>query len=168
MWITLPVAVLLAILVLFAWTVYDHVRLSRMPEPAAAAEVYRRLRLYGKQLAAAAEVGDTPYEFAAILSRRLEELSIRGIGSGLGLSAARQVQAIADRIVRVSYSPSRPESPRVTILSQWRRLRLGLGFMLVLKYWKSWGKYLSGSGERNPDASIRAGIDYNPGEDQEE
>jgi hypothetical protein len=40
--------------------------------------------------------------------------------------------------------------------------------MLILKYWKSWGEDLSGSGESNPGTSIRAGIDYNPGEDQEE
>ena len=97
MWIFIPVALLLATLLLLAWMIYDHLRLSRMPEPVAAVEVYRRLRWYGARLAAAAGAGDTPYEYAASLSRRLEELAVGGISPGFGLSTAGKVQAIADQ-----------------------------------------------------------------------
>jgi hypothetical protein len=51
------------------------IRMRRLPELEAAGEVYRRMRHYGLRLAVVSEPGDTPYEFAASLGSRLQELS---------------------------------------------------------------------------------------------
>lgn len=121
-----------------AWAALDGIRLRRLSEQAAAAEVYRRMRRYGTLLAVALEAGDTPYEFAASLSTRLQELARQGVGPAFGLRMVHEVHSIIDGIVRASYRPSQPQVVQDShVLYQWQALRWRLRLMWILKSWES-------------------------------
>jgi hypothetical protein len=121
-----------------AWAALDAIRLRHLSEQAAAVEVYRRMRRYGALLAVALEPGDTPYEFAASLSARLQELTRQGVGPAFGLRLIQEVHSITNRIVRANYRPSQPKVAQDShVLRQWQALRWRLRLMWILKSWKS-------------------------------
>jgi transglutaminase-like putative cysteine protease len=121
-----------------AWVAFDEIRLGRLSVRAAAAEVYRRMRRYGSLLAVTSQPGDTPYEFVASLSARLQELTCEGVGPAFGLRTIQEVHSIADGIVRASYRPSPPKVAQDSrILHQWKTLRWQLRLIWILKSWKS-------------------------------
>ena len=105
-----PAHALAAALLVFIWMAYDRLRLDRLPAQAATVEVYRRLRWYGARFAVLPAAGDTPYEYAAALSSRLEGLASSGRGARLGEDTVDQVRAIAETIVWISYRPISAES----------------------------------------------------------
>jgi transglutaminase-like putative cysteine protease len=119
-----------------AWAAFDEIRLRRLAEHAVAVEVYRRMRRYGASLAVALEAGDTPYEFAALLCDRLQDLTRGGVGRALGLRLIQEIGSITDGIVRASYRPAQPGgTPDSHILHQWTDLRWRLRLMWMLKSW---------------------------------
>jgi transglutaminase-like putative cysteine protease len=121
-----------------AWSAFDEIRLRRLPEQALAGEVYRRMRHYGAFLAVASEAGETPYEFAASLRSRLQDLTRRGAVRVLGPHMLREVESIADGIVHASYRPSLPgTAPDSHILHEWKKLRWRLRLVWLLKNWQS-------------------------------
>jgi hypothetical protein len=121
-----------------AWAAWDGIRLRRLSEQAAAVEVYRRMRRYGALLAVASEAGDTPYEFAASLSTRLQELTSQGVSAAFGLRMVYEVHSIIDGIVRASYRPSQPQVAQDShVLYQWQALRWRLRLTCILKSWES-------------------------------
>jgi hypothetical protein len=122
-----------------AWAAFDEIRLRHLSEQAAAGEIYRRMRRYGALLAVALEPGDTPYEFAASLSARLQELPHQGVGLASGsLRTIQKVHSIAEEIVRANYRPSPPKAAQDSdILRQWQALRWWLRLMWILISWKS-------------------------------
>jgi transglutaminase-like putative cysteine protease len=121
-----------------AWAALDAIRLRRLSEQAAAVEVYRRMRRYGALLAVALEPGDTPYEFAASLSTRLQELARQGVSPAFGLRMLHEVHSSIDGIVRASYRPSQPQVAQDShVLYQWQTLRWRLRLMWILKSWES-------------------------------
>jgi transglutaminase-like putative cysteine protease len=121
-----------------AWAVFDSYRLSRLSEPAAAAEVYRRIRRSAARFSVALELGDTPYEFGASLIARLQELARQGSGPSFGTLVIQEVEVLIERIVRASYRPSLSQVAQDSYLSRkWRTLRWRLRWMWVLKNWKS-------------------------------
>jgi transglutaminase-like putative cysteine protease len=121
-----------------AWSVFDSYRLSRLSEPAAAAEVYRRIRRNGAHFSVTLEPGNTPYEFGASLIARLRDLTRQGSGSSFGLLVIQEVETLIERIVRASYRPSISHVAQDSHLSRkWRTLRWRLRWMWVLKNWIS-------------------------------
>jgi transglutaminase-like putative cysteine protease len=121
-------------LILFA---IDEIRLCRLPEPEAAAEVYRRMRRYGARLAVAMTPGDTPYEFTASLGSRLQELSFYKKKPGLAANLPADVDTITDEIVQASYHPLPPQGKATkTLYSQWRILRWRLSMMWFMMHYK--------------------------------
>jgi transglutaminase-like putative cysteine protease len=168
-WLILPGVAALAVALVIAWAFYDWLWLRRRSERAAAVEVYRRMRRYGSHLVIAAEAGDTPNEYAAALSRQLEELAGEGRNQGFGQGTAQQVKAITDRIVRVSYRPVQPENmPDSQLQRQWRELRWRLGLMLILKVWKALRDHFDVSKNENPNNQALVSGDYDSEVDQEE
>jgi transglutaminase-like putative cysteine protease len=168
-WLLLPGALILAFLLAIAWTAYDWLRLRSLSESTAAIEVYQRLRRYGARLAVVLEPGGTPYEYAAALNRRIEALSDLRINPWIGVSTTQQVQAIVDKIVRVSYRPVRLESTSNSVLqTQWRGLRWRLFFFLILKIWKAVRERFSKADKRNLDTQNDTSRDYDTGNDLEE
>jgi hypothetical protein len=121
-----------------AWSVFDELRLRHLSEQALGGEVYRRMRRYGAFLAVTSDGGETPYEFVASLRIRLQELTRGGAGRVLGPGLIREVESVADGIVRASYRPSLPGAvPDSNLLRQWKGLRWRLRLMWMLKSWRS-------------------------------
>lgn len=120
------------------WVAFDRIRLRRLSQPAAALEVYRRMRRYGALLAVALEPGDTPYEFASSLSVRLQDLMRHGVGPAFGLPVIQEVHSVTKEIVLAIYRPYRLEVAHDSyILHQWQVLRWRLLLMWILKSLKS-------------------------------
>ncbi len=132
----LPMGVL-AVLVLgiAAWYGFDSLRLGRLTGKALAAEIYRRMRSWGRRLGATVDPGSmpgvTPYEFSAVLSARLQGRN--GAGSSFREQISNELLGLTQEIVQECYRPQRPGgSPAMDILTSWRRLRWRL-----LRVWLS-------------------------------
>jgi transglutaminase-like putative cysteine protease len=126
-----------------AWFIFDGMRLRRLPQPAAAVEVYRRMRRYGILLAAPIEAGDTPYEFAASLGERVQELAEPGFNPVFGERTIEEIRGITHAIVRLSYNPMVSASAQdAPVFQQWMGLRWRLSLVWALKYWKAWREHL--------------------------
>lgn len=120
-----------------AWALFDAMRLRRLSEQAAALEIYRRLRRRAASLKLAPDRGATVYEFAALLSAQVRELTEQTAKTDFGIRIARDVDSIADEIVRVSYSSNQEKAVRPsTILFQWNPLRWRLRMVQALKSWE--------------------------------
>jgi hypothetical protein len=137
-WILPLTALALAGVLLAAWTIFDNSRLSRLSEPAAAVEIYRRMRRSGARLVMALESGDTPYEFADALITRLQELVRQEVGSAFGLQVIQEIKAITDRIVLASYRPSLSRDAfDKPLFRQWQMLKWQLQWIWLLEQWKN-------------------------------
>jgi transglutaminase-like putative cysteine protease len=135
-WLLLLAALALFGVLLAIWAVFDNFRLSRLSEPAAAVEIYRRMRHRGARLMLSMEMGDTPNEFAVTLIAQLQELSRRGANPAFGLRLSQEIQAITDGIVFASYCPSLSQSDfDQPLFRQWRRLKWQLDWMWFLEKW---------------------------------
>jgi len=122
--------------------VTDDVRLDRLPAQAATVEVYRRLRWWGARFAVLPAAGDTPYEYAAALSSRLDGLAPSGRGARLGGDTVDQIRAIAETIVWISYRPVPAESsPVMPLQRSWYRLSWRLRWMLLVNFWKAFAAH---------------------------
>jgi len=125
------IALLLGIL----WVSIDEFRLRRMAKRTAAAEVYRRMRRYGKTLGLSAKFSDTPYEFSTSLSDQLKREESLNLKPAFAVGLYQELQEITDEIVRTSYRPAQSNSqPDPHILKQWRSLRWKLWRLLILDY----------------------------------
>jgi len=133
-WLLLLGVLLVAGVLVATWVIFDSIRLRRLSRPLAAVIIYRRMRRYGALLAVILEPGDTPYEFAATLNSRLQELTRQGIGTTFGLGMVPEIQALTDAIVCSSYRPSDFEVVQDSpILQLWRSLLWRLRLMWILK-----------------------------------
>jgi len=103
--------------------VLDWWALQELTPPAAAAALYRRLRCWGRWLAAPLRPGDTPEETARALAARLEGAAAEG--------AAR----IAAFYAAASYAPSPPgEGEKAAALRAWAVLRLRMVGAVAQRY----------------------------------
>jgi hypothetical protein len=116
------------------WIAVDALRLGRLPDGAAAAEIYRRLIRSGRQLAVRRESGDTPYEFAASYRRRLDELTVTGSPLWKRMQASRRVEQLMQGIVRINFHPA-GFKPNGTV-RQWLALRWRLQGLRLLQIWR--------------------------------
>jgi transglutaminase-like putative cysteine protease len=130
-WTSLSLGLLLVGLLGATWMALKEFRLRRLPRPLAAAEVYRRIRWYGRRLSVTAQPGETPSEYAAALSARLRKLAERGGRWTFGEKLIQEIEAVMDGIVRTSYSPVPPGD--IHLLRQWRVLRWRLRWLWVLQ-----------------------------------
>ncbi len=121
-----------------AWVAYGEIRLQRLPEPAAAIEVYQRMRRFGEYLGVTSEPGDTPFEYASSLRSRIDELSQIWVPPRFEPRVFEEIAAITDRIVEVSYRPSESENTtNQLIVHPWRKLRWQLGLMRLTSSYQS-------------------------------
>ena len=135
-WLLLLAALALFGVLLAIWAVFDNFRLSRLSEPAAAVEIYRRMRRRGARLMLSMEMGDTPNEFAVTLIARLQELVLLGGNPAFGLRVSQEVKAITAGIVLASYCPSLSGSDLdEPLFRQWQRLKWQLDWMWFLEKW---------------------------------
>lgn len=125
-----------------AFIVYDELRLYSLPEPAAAAEIYSRLKKYSMYLGVPDSTGKTPYEFAALFTSYLLQLTWGRGASNLRLTTTMYIETIIDRIVKVSYNPNPSQiSDSPGLYHQWRTLRWRLrALWLQDKFdrWRDW------------------------------
>lgn len=117
-----------------AWLMVDGWRLRRLAPVATIGTVYERLGSHGQRLEAPHWAGDTPYEFATSLTRRLEVLA-QGRWQKFLSPAATEVRSLTDLYVQTAYSPHAPglDDQRQTI-QVWQRLRgrLWLAWLITL------------------------------------
>jgi hypothetical protein len=120
------------------WAIFDGIRLKRLKPQLAVREVYRRMRRYGELLGASMEGGETPYEFAVLLTRCITEITRQGFAATKGLTTADETQSLIRKIVRHSYRPMDTKSePASRIIDQWKSLRWRLRLLWVLRIWES-------------------------------
>ena len=121
-----------------AWASFDEIRLQRLSEREATVEVYRRLRRHAALLKIIPERGVTVYEFAALLGARVRELATQTAKTDFGIRTARNIDSIANEIVRVNYGSAQEKTVRPSsILLQWHTLRWRLRVVWMLKSWKT-------------------------------
>jgi hypothetical protein len=123
---------------IFLWVIIDEVFLCRLKPQFAAREVYRRMQRYGKLLNVLMDGGETPYEFADSLVRRIREITSLGWLTSTGVKAVVEAQSLISRKVLASYRPSSTGADAsVGIISQWRSLRWRLRLMGITDIWNS-------------------------------
>ncbi len=123
---------------IFLWIIVDETYLQRLKPQFAAREVYRRLKRYGILLNVPMDGGETPYEFAASLARRIPEITGSGRLTNAGVDAIAETQSIISRIVLASYKPLDTKAEAlVGIVSQWRSLRWRLRLLWMMEIWNS-------------------------------
>lgn len=121
----------------FSLAILDEISLSRRAPQALAGEVYRRLKRYGVHLSTRLEGGETPYEFAVMLSQRITQITTQGRMTPLGANSVREIGSMIHNIVHLSYNPGMAEAGNDRrVLKQWRALRWHLRLVWLLKSWQ--------------------------------
>jgi len=121
----IPVMIILTLIVGAAgWFLVEGWRLRRLPPGLLLAALYQRLRRQARRLALPVGVGQTPYEFAAMLITHLEAQMAESRWHASLAPARPDVQQLTELYVQGSYS-NRPLSPtdRYTAIQIWQRLR---------------------------------------------
>jgi transglutaminase-like putative cysteine protease/uncharacterized membrane protein YidH (DUF202 family) len=121
----------LPILAVLTWIGYDEINLHRLGVRSAAKEIYRRMRRCGSFIDVPEQPGATPFEFAALLSSRIQALA--GESSQFSSGLIEEVQNVISLVVRLNYRPATQPMNSGLILNQWRLLRWQLRWMWVLK-----------------------------------
>jgi hypothetical protein len=114
------------------------------------------MRRYGVLLGVALESGDTPYEFAASLSDRFQDLARQGVGPATALRTVQEVHTITNGIVRASYRPAGAHDQQDSyVLKQWEALRWRLRLIWVWNSWKLIKDRIQTGGRRRPGAQSK-------------
>jgi len=120
------------------WAILSEMRLRWLRPRLVAGEVYRRLRQYSERLRVPIEGGETPYEFAALMARRITEITQNGFTTAAGMTTIGEAQSLIGKIVQLSYRPSVSEAVSVTVMiDQWNSLRWRLNLLWVVRIWGS-------------------------------
>jgi transglutaminase-like putative cysteine protease len=123
-WLWLPAGLALLAVAWGVWSAVDGLRLYWLSPPAMAATLYARLQRHGRRLDVPIRAGDTPYEFAESLTRRMADRAQKRRWGTFLSPAAQEVRSLADLYVRTSYSPRLPDpDERVRAVQVWRRLQ---------------------------------------------
>jgi hypothetical protein len=113
------------------WWFVDRMRLRRMSPLATVTVLYQRLYRFGWRLAVPVETGDTPYEFAAALTRRMTGLA-QDRPLPVVLVSTSQVHWLTDLYVRGLYSSHEPSAAeKAQAIRTWQRLRRHMWRMWV-------------------------------------
>lgn len=128
------------------WVAFDEIRLHSLSEPAAAIEIYLRMRRFGALLAVTSEPGDTPYEFAISLNSKLQEISQIVVTPVFVQRLFEEISTMIDKIVETSYRPSHYQDKYGNlIIQQWKGLRWRLRLMWLINYFQSFRFRLRGT-----------------------
>jgi transglutaminase-like putative cysteine protease len=112
--------------------IVDGWRLRRLPPGHVMAALYQRLRRQARHLTLPVGVGQTPYEFAAILTTHLDARAAESRWRTSLVPARPEVQRLTELYVQGSYS-NHPLSPtdRRNAIQIWKRLRWRLWLVSV-------------------------------------
>ena len=124
-WWMLPgMVALLFILGGLMWLAADSWRLRRLTPAVAIATLYRRLQRQGQRLALRQWAGETPYEFASALARRIDLLAQKWRWGKSLLPIPQEVDYLTNLYVQTSYSRHTPNNTdQRQAIQSWRRLR---------------------------------------------
>lgn len=102
----------------------DLLWLRLLPPEQLSTRLYHRLRRTGERLRTPQRPGDTPYEYAAVLTRHLNALAKeRDRGSWMAPVGA-EIETLVKGYARAWYAPQRvDDDDPYTVLTTWRRLR---------------------------------------------
>jgi transglutaminase-like putative cysteine protease len=116
-----------------AWLITDSWRLRRLTPAAAVVALYRRLQRQGQRLALPYWAGETPYEFAAALTRRVELLAQNWRWGKSLLPIPQEIEYLTNLYVQTSYSTHPPNNAdQRRAIQSWRRLRRRLWLAWLL------------------------------------
>ncbi len=105
------------------WSAVDRFWLKRLSPQESLFVIFRRLYRLGGWLAVPSMAGDTPYEFADLLFRRIREIQIRRRGAPAPTHIGQDIRWLADQYVRGRYSRHMPVlSDQERAIATWRRL----------------------------------------------
>lgn len=139
LWLLLPAGFALAGIVGCAVMFVDNFRLRQLSAQMAAAEIYRRIRCYGKYLSVPLDSSDTPYEFSAAFGNSLNRLIVEGVDASFEQRVITDVHMIIEGVVRVNYRL--PPQMDTRVLRQWKKLRWQFFLLLILKLRNSFIAY---------------------------
>ncbi len=131
-WLWLPATFGVIALAIFAWTLFDDLRLRWMSPRAAIATTYQRVARFARRLDLPARASHTPSEIGALVREHLARLARAGRARALWQNADARVDALTALYVQAAYSPRAANArDRAEALSAWRdvRWRLGLAWM---------------------------------------
>jgi transglutaminase-like putative cysteine protease len=122
-WLGLPAVVVflgLGVIILF---LVDSWRLRFLSPEATIAALYGRLYRHGQRLAVRTRAGETPFEYAASLAERMEELAEKGVWATVFAPLAREAHWLISLYVRICYGPhSADKVYQQQAIRAWRRL----------------------------------------------
>ena len=140
-WPALLAGIGLALLAGLGGQAWDTWRLRRAAPAATITMLYRRLYRHGPRLAVFPQPGDTPYEFAAALNRRLAELAAAGRWPDFLAAGAAEIDRLARLYVQACFSAHPPDrAGQAQAIHTWQRLRRRL--------WLAWLYRLAGADGR--------------------
>ena len=110
--------------IILAFFIFDEIRLRRMPSLLTISTLFQRLYRLGNWVQVDTVKGNTPLEFAQMLSDRLELLSQRGIFKKFIGTSTDYVYDITKIYTFTLYGPGTPDmEDRKRMLILWRRLK---------------------------------------------
>jgi len=123
-WWIVPGMALLFLAGLGIWLMADSWWLRRLTPRATIAALYRRLHGEGQRLALPQWAGETPYEFAAALARRVDALAQNRRWGRALLPIPQEADFLIDLYVQTSYSVHAPNNTdQLQAIQSWQRLR---------------------------------------------
>lgn len=125
--LALPASAGLVVLVIFSWSTFDGWRLHRLPPSATIETLFHRLHRHARRLRVFARTGDTPYEFACALQRRVQSLEHAPTQS----TDPSDILGLTDLYCLIMYSQDGfTVATQVKAIMFWKRLRRQL--------WSAW------------------------------
>ena len=132
-WWLLPLSgIALLILAGFGWSLFDGWRLRRLSPTGAVAMVYTRLERQGQKLAVPFWAGETPYEYAAALTKRVEALIQDQRWATALAPLPQEIRRLTKLYVQASYSDQRTSIvDQIEAIKLWQRLRRRLWLVWI-------------------------------------
>lgn len=124
-WLLLPGVILLPIIGMAGWLLIDTLRLRRMAPHGAITAIYRRLYGYAQWLAVPIRESDTPHEFSAALTHRINSANTQNEGpQSPFVAAAHMAQWLTNLYVQTAYSRHSPNpADRQQAIKTWLSLQ---------------------------------------------
>lgn len=123
-WLIPFIGVVLLALGSFGWSLVDGWHLRHLSSTGAIAVVYRRLERQGQKLAGPFWGGETPYEFAAVLTKQVDTLAREQRWAAALAPIPQEVDRLTKLYVQTSYSAQRTSNlDQIEAIKIWQQLR---------------------------------------------
>jgi hypothetical protein len=129
------VSVCITLTVIF-WLLFDNIYLWWLSPTNMTTILFKRLFRFGRFIGSPAQKGDTPYEFAAMLSAQIKAISQQSRWDSYIRKGIDELKTLSHFYVFSIFSPhliSRDESRRILLI--WRRLNVRLLLITVVNIW---------------------------------